>query len=490
MNDQAPPTVRSRVTLLHLIGGQDRAASDGAVLDVISPVDGASIATIAAGTPVDVDAAVREARIALDGAWGRLTATERGRLLARLASAVEAQAEGLAALECRDNGKPLRQARADAIALARYLEFYSGAADKLHGDVIPYLGTHFVAVERVPHGVTGHIVPWNYPMQIFGRSVGAALAAGNACVVKPAEDASLTILRVSALAREVGFPDGALNVVTGLGPVAGAALAAHPGIDFVSFTGSPETGTAVQSAAARNHVGVTLELGGKSAQVVFADADLDRALPALVNAVIQNGGQTCSAGSRLLVEASVFERVTEAVAERFRMLRAGRPDADPDLGPMINRRQKERVEAYLERAAAEGVPHLASGLVGPDAPAAGFFVPPSFFAPVAPGCALAQEEVFGPVLVATPFADEAEAIRLANGTAYGLVAGIWTRDAMRAPRVARAMRSGQVFVNCYGAGGGIELPFGGFGRSGHGREKGFEGLLGFTTTRTLVIAQQ
>jgi aldehyde dehydrogenase (NAD+) len=473
---------------VHLIGGKDVSASDGGVVDVLSPIDGKPFATIAAGTAEDVNAAVAAARRALEGAWGKLTATERGRLLIKLASAVEAEADSLATLETRDNGKPLKQARADAVALARYLEFYGSAADKLHGDTIPYLHTHLVGVERVPHGVTGHIIPWNYPMQIFGRSVGAALAAGNACVVKPAEDASLTILRTAALAREVGFPEGALNIVTGLGRTAGAALAGHPGIDFLSFTGSPETGTAVQTAAARNHVGVTLELGGKSAQVVFADADLDLALPFLVNAIIQNGGQTCSAGSRLLIERKAFDVVATAVAERFKQLRAGNPERNPDLGPMINQAQQRRVQGYLDRARSEGLAVAAAGGIAEDVPSGGYYVAPTFLAPVPHDSTLAQEEVFGPVLVATPFEDEVEAVRLANGTPYGLVAGVWTRDAMRATRVARKMRVGQVFVNCYGAGGGVELPFGGFGRSGHGREKGFEGLVEFTTTRTIVIA--
>ncbi|NIX77046.1 aldehyde dehydrogenase family protein [Microvirga sp. c23x22] len=472
----------------NLIGGRDVPASDGAVLDVLSPADGQLFARIPSGTAEDIDAAVKAARAAFEGAWSKLTATERGRLLIKLAAAVEADADHLAALESRDNGKPLRQSRADVTALARYFEYYGTAADKLHGEVIPYLNTHFIGVERVPHGVTGHIIPWNYPMQIFGRSVGAALAGGNATVVKPAEDASLTILRIGALAREVGFPDGALNIVTGLGRTAGAALTAHPGIDFISFTGSPETGTMVQTAAAKNHVGVTLELGGKSAQVVFDDADLERALPSLVNAIIQNGGQTCSAGSRLLIQRGIFKDVVDAVAERFRTLRAGHPEREPDLGPMVNQAQQRRVEKYLERAKNEGLTVAAAGGIASDAPSGGYYVAPTFFAPVAHESVLSQEEVFGPVLVATPFDDEAEAIRLANGTAYGLAAGVWTRDAMRSTRVGRAMRVGQVFVNCYGAGGGVELPFGGFGRSGHGREKGFEGLVEFTTTRTLVIA--
>jgi aldehyde dehydrogenase (NAD+) len=289
------------------------------------------------------------------------------------------------------------------------------------------------------------------------------------------------------LTRQVGFPEGALNVVTGLGRTAGAALAGHPGIDFLSFTGSPETGTAVQTAAARNHVGVTLELGGKSAQVVFADADLGRALPVLVNAIIQNGGQTCSAGSRLLVERRAYDEVAAAVAERFSRLTAGPHDRDLDLGAMVNAGQKRRVEGFVARAREAGVPVVAEGRIAEDAPAGGYYVKPVLFGPVPRGNDLAVEEVFGPVLSVIPFEDEADAIRLANGTPYGLVAGVWTGDARRSLRVARAMRCGQVFVNAYGAGGGIELPFGGVKKSGHGREKGFEALFEFSASKTIVV---
>ena len=298
----------------------------------------------------------------------------------------------------------------------------------------------------------------------------------------------MSILKVARLALEVGFPEGALNVVTGLGRTAGAALAAHPGIDFISFTGSPQTGTSIQAAAAQNHVGVTLELGGKSAQVVFADADLESLLPVVVNAIIQNGGQTCSAGSRLLIERSAYERVVEAVGKRFAALRAGPPERDLDLGPMINAAQKRRIETYLAGASADRLKTLATGTIVKDAPKGGYYVPPTLIGRPPENHKIVQEEVFGPVLAAMTFEDEADAIRLANGTPYGLVAGVWSRDAKRALRVARKMRAGQVFVNSYGAGGGIELPFGGFGRSGHGREKGFEGLREFTTTQTLVIA--
>ncbi|MFI5010750.1 MAG: aldehyde dehydrogenase family protein [Hyphomicrobiales bacterium] len=472
----------------HIIGGREVASVSGETIDVVAPGDGSVFAEIAAGSSQDIARAVTAARKAFDGAWGRLTATERGRLLLKLADAVTAHAGELAAIESRDTGKPISQGKADVAALARYLEYYGSAADKLHGETIPFLNTHLVTVLRVPHGVTGHIVPWNYPVQIFGRSAGAALAAGNACVVKPAEDASLSILKVARLALEVGFPEGALNVVTGLGRTAGAALSSHPGVNFISFTGSPQTGTAIQAAAAQNHVGVTLELGGKSAQVVFADADLDSLVPVVVNAIIQNGGQTCSAGSRLLVEREAYEGVAEAVAKRFAALRAGPPERDLDLGPMINAAQKRRVETYLAAASADHLATLATGTIVPDAPKGGYYVPPTLIGRPPENHRIVQEEVFGPVLAAMTFEDEADAVRLANGTPFGLVAGVWSRDAKRAVRVARKMRAGQVFVNSYGAGGGIELPFGGFGRSGHGREKGFEGLREFTTTQTLVIA--
>jgi aldehyde dehydrogenase (NAD+) len=340
---------------------------------------------------------------------------------------------------------------------------------------------------KEPHGVTGHIIPWNYPIQILGRSLGGALAAGNAAVVKPAEDACLSVLRVAELALEVGFPEGAVNVVTGYGAEAGAALASHPGIDHISFTGSPATGAAVQAAAARNNRPVTMELGGKSPQIVFADADIDAALPFLVAAIIQNAGQTCSAGSRLLVEASIYDAVVARVAERFRELRCGPSSMDLDLGPIINERQRTRVLGHVDRAKADGLPVLAEGRIDAAAPLGGYYVVPTLVGDVPPDHPLAQEEVFGPVLAAMRFTDEADAVRLANGTEYGLVAGVWTQDGGRQLRMARAIRAGQVFVNNYGAGGGVELPFGGYGRSGFGREKGFEALEGFSVTKTIAI---
>ena len=381
----------------------------------------------------------------------------------------------------------MQQARADVTACARYFEFYGGACDKFHGETIPYPAGYTVLTWREPHGVTGHIIPWNYPLQIFGRSVGGALAAGNACVVKPAEDACLSLLRVAGLAAEIGLPEGALNIVTGLGSEAGAALAAHPGIEHLSFTGSPATGSRVAQEAARRHCPVTLELGGKGPQVVFADADLDAALPVLVNAIVQNAGQTCSAGSRLLVEQSRYEEVLERLGARFAALKVGPAFADLDCGPLIRSGQLERVRGFLADAERAGIATVAKGTIVAEAPPSGYYVEPHLLRDVPPTCRLACDEVFGPVLAAMPFAGEADAVRLANATEFGLVAGIWTRDGGRQLRMARAVRSGQVFVNNYGAGGGVELPFGGVKSSGHGREKGFEALYGFTVLKTVVL---
>ncbi len=457
--------------------------SAGASLPLENPSTGAPIGEIARGGADQIDLAVAAARGALAGAWGRLSATERGRLLTRLGQVVAARVEDLAALEALDVGKPLAQARADALALARYLEFYGGAADKLMGETIPYLSGYTVYTLREPHGVTGHIIPWNYPMQIIGRSVGAALAMGNACVLKPAEEACLTALAFARLADEAGLPPGALNVVPGLGEEAGAALAGHGGVDHISFTGSVSVGAQVQAAAARNVVPVTLELGGKSPQLVFADADIEAALPFLVNAGIQNAGQTCSAASRILVQRARLDEVTARMAARYAALRVGPADADLDVGPLISARQKAIVEGFIARGA--DLETAARGQIIEQAPAGGHYVAPTLFAGVTPDHPLAQQEIFGPVQAIIPFDDEEEAVRIANGTAFGLVASVWSADGARQMRLAKRLRAGQVFVNNYGAGGGVELPFGGVGKSGHGREKGFEALYGFSVLKTV-----
>jgi aldehyde dehydrogenase (NAD+) len=396
---------------------------------------------------------------------------------------VAERVEQLAKLEAIDVGKPLKQARADALALARYLEFYGGACDKILGETIPYQEGYTVYTLREPHGVTGHIVPWNYPMQIVGRSVGGALAMGNACVLKPAEEACLTAIAFAAICEEAGLPAGALNVVPGLGEEAGAALTAHPGVNHISFTGSVGVGTLVQQAAAKHVVPVTLELGGKSPQVVFADADLDRALPFLVNAGIQNAGQTCSASSRILVERKIHDEVLARMAERYHALQVGPALADLEVGPMVSERQKQVVAGFL--ADLGGAEIAAQGQVVEHAPKGGHYIAPTLLGSVDPQNRLAQDEIFGPVQVVIPFEDEAEAVAIANGTDYGLVAGIWTADGGRQMRLAKAIRSGQVFINNYGAGGGVELPFGGTGKSGHGREKGLEALYGFSVLKTV-----
>jgi aldehyde dehydrogenase (NAD+) len=357
----------------------------------------------------------------------------------------------------------------------------------VHGETLPYQAGYTVMTLREPYGVTGHIIPWNYPVQIFGRSVAAALAMGNACVVKPAEDASLTAIMIGQLAMTVGFPPGALNIVPGYGEEAGAALTAHPGVDHISFTGSPDVGTLVQQAAARNHRAVTLELGGKSAQLIFEDADLAEALPVVVNAIIQNAGQTCSAGSRVLVQDSIYDRFVAALADRFTSLTVGSSKQDLDVGPVINQTQQDRIEGYIELARVDGLRILAQGKLSPDAPSGGFYVLPTLIGEVPPDHTLAQQEVFGPVLSVLRFTGEADAVRIANGTPFGLVAGAWTRDGARQLRLARALEAGQVFINNYGAGGGVELPFGGVKHSGHGREKGFEALFHFSTIKTVAI---
>jgi aldehyde dehydrogenase (NAD+) len=469
------------------IAGQWRPSAGSRTIVLIDPSDGQPLAEIARGTQADVDAAVAAAEAALAGPWGALTAAERGRLLLRMSALVLEQADELARLEALDVGKPLKQGRADAVALARYLEFYGGAADKVMGDTIPFANGYTAFSLREPHGVTAHIVPWNYPMQIIGRSVGAALAMGNACVLKPAEEACLTALAFAHIAQTAGLPAGALNVVPGLGEEAGAALSAHRGVRHISFTGSVAVGMLIQTAAARNAVPVTLELGGKSPQLVFADADLDAALPFLVNAGIQNAGQTCSAASRILVQRPVFDEVVRRMAERYRTLRVGPALEDPDVGPVISARQQEIVQAYLELVKSSGLHIAAQAPLPATLPPGGCYVPPTLVADVNPAHRIAQEEIFGPVQAVIPFDDEAEALRIANGTAFGLVAGVWTRDGSRALRLARKLQCGQVFINNYGAGGGIELPFGGVKHSGHGREKGFEALYGFSTLKTVAI---
>ncbi|NMM82462.1 aldehyde dehydrogenase [Acidovorax sp. SRB_14] len=472
---------------LNFIANASMASASGRTLAVLDPSDGQPFDELQRSNAQDIDQAVHAARQCFDAVWLKTSAAERGRLLMRLSHKVAEHAEELAAIEQRDCGKPTKQARADALALARYFEFYAGACDKLHGETLPYQDGYSVLTWREPHGVTGHIVPWNYPMQIFGRSVGGALAAGNVCVVKPAEDACLSLLRVAQLAAEVGFPAGAINIVTGYGHEVGDALARHPGIDHISFTGSPGVGTLIQQVAAERHCPVTLELGGKSPQIIFADADLNAAVPVVVNAIVQNAGQTCSAGARVLIDSLIYEPLLERLGQAFEQLRVGPAALDLDVGPLIRQSQQQRVWDFLSDAQVAGIPMVAQGQIVDEAPESGFYQAPTLLRDVPVDHRLAQEEIFGPVLCAMAFEDEDHAVALANATRFGLVAGVWTRDGARQFRVAKRLHSGQVFINNYGAGGGVELPFGGVKSSGYGREKGFEALYGFTTLKTVAI---
>ena len=472
---------------LHYIANQHVAPSSGEEIPVLDPSTGLQFDAIGRGNAADIDRAVAAAREAYEGVWGRLNAVERGRLMQRLAQHMLAHIDELAALESKDCGKPTTLARGDVTAVARYFEFYAGAADKLMGETIPFYNGHTVFTLREPFGVTGHIIPWNYPLQIFGRSVAASLAVGNACVVKPAEDACLSLLRVAEMAAEVGFPAGAINIVTGYGHEAGDALVKHPGVDHVSFTGSPRVGKLVVQAAAEHHAPVTLELGGKSPQIIFGDADMDAMTHVVTNAIVQNAGQTCSAGSRALVHRPVYEAVVERLAKSFAATRTGPAAMDLSCGPLIRESQMQRVRSFVELAKQDGLPIAAQGQLVPEAPKGGFYQVPTLIRDVPIGHRISQEEIFGPVLSITPFDDEDHAIELANGTEYGLAAALWTQDGGRQLRMARKLRSGQVFVNNYGAGGGIELPFGGVKASGHGREKGFEALYSFTTLKTITI---
>jgi len=471
--------------VLALIGGKE--VGTERTFPSYDPSTGEVLAEIARCGSAEVDHAVAAARSAAEDGWSRVSAADRGRILRRVAELIRRDAETLALLESRDTGKPLKQAQADVAVAARYFEFYGGTIDAFYGETIPVSDQIFAYTLHEPLGVTGHIVPWNYPIQISARTIAPALATGNCCVLKPAEEASLTAARLGALCMEAGLPPGALNVVPGIGEEAGAALAAHPGIDHLSFTGSVPVGSLVSKAAADNVIPVTLELGGKSPNVVFADANLDEALPVVVNSILQNAGQTCSAGSRLLVAADAHDAVVDRIARRFSEVTIGPGPEDPDLGPLISKTQLERVSGYVERARGE-----ATLVVGGEPPAddrlkGGYYFSPTLFDNVPPEAAIAREEVFGPVLSVTTFRDTDEAIRIANATDYGLVAAVWTRDIGVAHRLARDVHSGQVYVNTYGAGGGVELPFGGFKRSGYGREKGFEALRTYSQIKTVTI---
>jgi aldehyde dehydrogenase (NAD+) len=456
-------------------------------IDVLDPSTGDVCATIPRGGEAEIDAAVAAARRAFEREWRATTPAQRGAMMRALSSLITEHADELTRLESLDTGKPLTQARVDVGVAARYFAFYASVVEGLEGSTIAAASGAHVFTRREPFGVTAHIIPWNYPIQVTGRTAAPSLAAGNCCVVKPAEEASLTSLRVGELALEAGFPAGVFNVVSGLGEEAGAALSAHPGINYLSFTGSREVGTLVARAAAVNVVPVALELGGKSPNIVFADADVEAAVPTIVNSIIQNAGQTCVAGSRLLVHESRHDEVLDAVASRFQMLKLGRGLDDPDLGPLISGKQRDRVAEMVRDGAGSaqlvrgGHPAQVEGLDG------GFFFEATLFDGASPTDRVSAEEVFGPVVVASSFSTDEEALARANDTDYGLLAAVWTRDIGRGHRMAADLEVGQVFVNSYGAGGGVELPFGGYKRSGYGREKGYEALLEYCQIKSVVV---
>jgi aldehyde dehydrogenase (NAD+)/betaine-aldehyde dehydrogenase len=453
-------------------------------LDDFDPSRAAVLCRVASASAADVDRAVAAAADA-GRAWARRPAHERGALLRSVADRIRQEHEQLARLESLDTGKPLSQSRADINAAARYFEYYGCIVEAFVGDSLPLGPSVLALTEHQPYGVTGHIVPWNYPAQITARTVAPSLAVGNAVVVKPAEDAPLTPVRIAELALEAGLPAGTFNVLPGEGPTAGAALADHPGIGHLSFTGSVPTGRLVAQRCAARGRPVTLELGGKSPHVILRDADLDKAVPQMFQTLVQNAGQTCVAGTRAIVHQSHHGELIERLVALAEATTVGPGIDDPGLGPLISKRQKERVTGFVERALAAGTrrvnePSLPDGLEG-------YFMPLMFFDDVDPASELGQAEVFGPVLAITPFDDEGDAVAIANGTAYGLTAAVWSQDTDAAIRTARDIEAGQVYVNGYAAGGGVELPFGGFKDSGFGREKGLEALREYSQSRTLVV---
>lgn len=465
----------------HFVDGETVPARDGRTIPVEDPSTGETIAEIARGDAGDVDAAVAAAQVAARHTR-RTTPAERARALRALAASLDAAAEEFARLETLDTGKPLSLARGEIAGCVGYLDYYAGAADKLHGETIPIGPGSLAWTVREPVGVTAHIVPWNAPLSMLCRSLAPALAAGNTAVVKPAEQTPLTALRFAGLAEAAGFPRGTVDVVTGLGVEAGHALASHPGIGSLTFTGSVATGRAVLRAAAEHITPVVTELGGKSPQIVFADADLDRVADQVVMGFTTNTGQYCDAGTRLLVDRAVQAELVERIVARTAALTIGPGIDDPDLGPLVSAEHHRRVTGYVEIGRQEGARVADVPRTLPDA---GYFLAPVTFTDVTPDMRIAREEIFGPVLAVLPFDDEEHAIALADDTDYGLGTGIHTRDIDRALRVAGRVDAGYVMINEYFA-GGPGVPFGGTRHSGTGRERGLVALESYVKLKTVV----
>src|SRR5712692_755445 len=468
------------------LNGERVWARSGATFDAIDPATAQVFARVALGDKADVDSAVASAHAAMGG-WAGLPPVRRVRLLNRLAGLLRERSREFAELESLDVGKPVRQAEDDVAAAAGYFEYFAGVADKVFGSSIP-MGKGFVDFTlREPLGVSAQIVPWNYPLRIASRGIAPALTCGNAVVAKPAAEAGLSVVRLAELAVEAGLPSGVFNVVTG-GRDTGAALASHPGINHITFTGSVPTGIAIMKAAADHVVPVTLELGGKSANIVFADADLEKAAASAATTLMQNSAQTCTAPTRLLLEEPAHDRFVQLLAQRIGTIRMGRGLDNPDMGPVVSERQMQRVLGYIASGARDGATAVTGGRRAHAAELArGYFIEPTLLDRVAPGSVLEQEEIFGPVLTVTTFASVEEAIAVANGTPYGLVTGVWPRDLSQALTVATAVKSGQIRVNSYSVEGSIGLPFGGYKRSGFGREQGVEALANYTQVKNVMI---
>lgn len=474
----------------HWIDGDWHDAASGRTMESFDPGKGTAFAEFARGDEADVAAAVWSSQRALNGVWRRTTPAERGRILTRTAELIRENAERFALVECLDSGKPIGEARVDVASAARSFEYYAGACDKMHGVSIP-LGQDYVAYSiNEPVGVTAHVIPWNYPISTTARGVAPALAAGCTAVVKPAEQTPLTALLLAQTLREAGLPAGVYNVVTGTGAEVGAPLVSHPGVAHVTFTGSVATGCSVMQAAARNVTSVTLELGGKSPAVVFADCDLDLAVDDILGAIYENAGQICSAAARVVIERPIHAAFLDRFAAKARTLSIGHGLRNPKVGPVNSPGQLARIVDFIDSARANGTEIVVGGspTVDPET-GKGWFFEPTVLNNVKTVDRAAQDEIFGPVLCVQPFDDVEEAIAIANSTNYALVAGVYTSSFGLAHRLARDIDAGQVFINEYFA-GGIEVPFGGNRKSGIGREKGLEAMRNYFKLKSVAARIQ